>query len=108
MCALKQGVRELLSDLNIFDGLSFKTQVSEDIMNNNQKERSFTCAELLWPGSVNSPETSRYHLETYSNYEDYYNQDICDMMNHFPDLNARTIERRNGFISRIWRSREDC
>lgn len=46
---------------------------------------------------MNSPETSRYHLEIYSNYEDH-NQDICDMMNHF-DLNARTIERRNGFIT---------
>ena len=94
---LKQGVRELLSDLNIFDGLSFKTQVSEDIMNNNQKERSYLRGAFMAGGSVNSPETSRYHLEIYSNYEDH-NQDICDMMNHF-DLNARTIERRNGFIT---------
>ncbi|HRF51354.1 MAG TPA: DNA-binding protein WhiA, partial [Trichococcus flocculiformis] len=89
---LKQGVRELLSDLNIFDGLSFKTQVSEDIMNNNQKERSYLRGAFMAGGSV-----SRYHLEIYSNYEDH-NQDICDMMNHF-DLNARTIERRNGFIT---------
>ena len=38
-------------------------------------------------GSVNNPETSRYHLEIYSVYEDH-NQMIADMINHY-DLNAR-------------------
>lgn len=50
-------------------------------------------------GSVNNPETSSYHLEIYSNYEDH-NEDICQMMNAF-DMNARTIERRNGYIAYI-------
>lgn len=48
-------------------------------------------------GSVNNPETSRYHLEIYSIYEEH-NQDICDMLNYY-DLNARTLERRNGYIA---------
>lgn len=48
-------------------------------------------------GSVNNPETSRYHLEIYSIYEEH-NQDICDMLNYY-GLNARALERRNGFIS---------
>ena len=30
-------------------------------------------------GSVNNPETSRYHLEIFSIYEQH-NQDICDML----------------------------
>ena len=66
-------------------------------MTNDQKERSYLRGAFLAGGSVNSPETSRYHLEIYSNYEDH-NKDICEMMNHF-DLNARTIDRRNGFIT---------
>ncbi|MGP6140464.1 MULTISPECIES: DNA-binding protein WhiA [unclassified Jeotgalibaca] len=94
---LKQNVQELLKDLDIFDGLSFTTKVSEEIINNEQKERSYLRGAFLAGGSVNSPETSRYHLEIYSNYEDH-NKDICEMMNHF-DLNARTIDRRNGFIT---------
>ena len=94
---LKQGVRELLDELEIFDGLSFKTHVSEEIMMNEQKQRSYLRGAFLAGGSVNSPETSRYHLEIYSNYEDH-NQDICQIMNQF-DFNARTIERRNGYIT---------
>ena len=94
---LKRNVQELLKDLNIFDGLSFTTTVSEEIMKNDQKERSYLRGAFLAGGSVNSPETSRYHLEIYSNYEDH-NKDICEMMNRF-DLNARTIDRRNGFIT---------
>ncbi len=94
---VKQNVQEVLKDLGIFDGLSFETNVSEEIMTNDQKERSYLRGAFLARGSVNSPETSRYHLEIYSNYEDH-NKDICEMMNHF-DLNARTIDRRNGFIT---------
>ena len=94
---LKHGVRELLDELEIFDGLSFKTHVSEEIMMNEQKQRSYLRGAFLAGGSVNSPETSRYHLEIYSNYEDH-NQDICQIMNQF-DFNARTIERRNGYIT---------
>ncbi|HJB22706.1 MAG TPA: DNA-binding protein WhiA [Candidatus Jeotgalibaca pullicola] len=94
---LKYGVREILDELDIFDGLSFKTHISDEIMNNEQKQRSYLRGAFLAGGSVNSPETSRYHLEIYSNYEDH-NQDICEIMNQF-DLNARTIDRRNGYIT---------
>ena len=47
-------------------------------------------------GSVNNPETSRYHLEIFSIYEEH-NNDICKMLNYY-DLNARTLGRRNGYI----------
>ncbi len=94
---LKQQVKEILEDLDIFDGLSFTTHVSQEILENEQKQRSYLRGAFLAGGSVNSPETSRYHLEIYSNYEDHNNH-ICDMMNQF-GFNARTIDRRNGFIT---------
>lgn len=94
---LKQGVKELLLDLDIFDGLTLKTEISPEIMTNEQKQRSYLRGAFLAGGSVNSPDTSRYHLEIYSNYEDH-NQDICTMMNNF-GLNARTIDRRSGHIT---------
>lgn len=94
---LKYGTKEILEDLEIMNGLLFSSHVSEVIMNNKQKMRSYLRGAFLAGGSVNNPETSRYHLEIYSNYEEH-NDDICQMMNAF-QLNARKIERRNGYMT---------
>ena len=75
----------------------FHSHVSDEIMGNAQKMRSYLRGAFMASGSVNNPETSRYHLEIYSIYEEH-NQDICDMLNYY-GLNARALERRNGFIS---------
>lgn len=96
---LKSGTQDVLSDLDIMDGLFFHSHVSDQIKTNEQKMRSYLRGAFLAGGSVNNPEKSSYHLEIYSNYEDH-NQDICDMMNHF-GMNARIIERRNGYITYI-------
>ncbi len=94
---LKQDTKDILADLDIMDGVMFTSHVSDSIMGNSQKMRSYLRGAFMAGGSVNNPETSRYHLEIYSIYEEH-NQDICDMFNYF-DLNARTLERRNGYIA---------
>ncbi|WP_071130258.1 DNA-binding protein WhiA [Enterococcus timonensis] len=94
---LKQDTRRILLDLDIMDGMMFQAHVSDEIMGNAQKMRSYLRGAFMAAGSVNNPETSRYHLEIYSLY-DAHNNDICEMLNYF-DLNARTLERRNGYIS---------
>lgn len=94
---LKQETKCVLLDLDIMDGLMFHSHVSDEIMGNAQKMRSYLRGAFMASGSVNNPETSRYHLEIYSIYEEH-NQDICDMLNYY-GLNARALERRNGFIS---------
>ena len=94
---LKQETKRVLLDLDIMDGLMFHSHVSDEIMGNAQKMRSYLRGAFMASGSVNNPETSRYHLEIYSIYEEH-NQDICDMLNYYV-LNARALERRNGFIS---------
>lgn len=94
---LKQGTKEVLADLSIMDGMLYQGHVSKEISENDQKIRSYLRGAFLAGGSVNNPETSRYHLEIYSNYEEH-NEDICWMMNQF-GLNARTISRRNGYIT---------
>ena len=76
----RQNVRDILEDLGIFDGLMINHHIAPDIMNNEQKERSYLRGAFLAAGSVNNPENSRYHLEIYSNYEEH-NEDICKMMN---------------------------
>ncbi|MBP2099220.1 DNA-binding protein WhiA [Enterococcus rivorum] len=94
---LKQGTKNVLADLDIMDGMMFNTHVSDEIMGNAQKMRSYLRGAFMASGSVNNPETSRYHLEIFSIYEEH-NDDICRMLNYY-DLNARTLERRNGYIS---------
>ncbi|AYW48499.1 DNA-binding protein WhiA [Tetragenococcus osmophilus] len=94
---LKQDTKRVLDELNIMDRTSFNTQVDSEIMGNKQKMRSYLRGAFMATGSINNPETSRYHLEIYSVYESH-NQDVCKMLNYY-DLNARTLERRNGYIS---------
>lgn len=94
---LKQETERVLTELDIMDDMMFHSHVSNEIMGNAQKMRSYLRGAFMASGSVNNPETSRYHLEIYSIYEEH-NQDICDMLNYY-DLNARTLERRNGYIA---------
>ncbi|AKP68231.1 DNA-binding protein WhiA [Companilactobacillus ginsenosidimutans] len=96
---LKRNTNEVLQDLGILDetGLSINTDVTPDILNEDQRMRSYLRGAFLATGSVNNPETSRYHLEIYSLYESH-NADIAEMMNHF-GLNAKTTKRRNGYIT---------
>lgn len=94
---LKQETREVLDDLGILEGMMVHSHVSDEIMGNSQKMRSYLRGAFMASGSVNNPETSRYHLEIYSTYE-IHNQDVCDMLNYY-GLNGRTLERRNGYIA---------
>lgn len=95
---LTTGVNAVLEDLDILDGrdMSIRTAVSRKVLDEPQRERSYLRGAFLAGGSVNSPETSRYHLEIYSLYKDH-NDDVLKMMNDF-GLNARTVERRSGWI----------
>lgn len=95
---LKNDTDKILKDLGILssNGFQIKTDVSEDILTEDQRMRSYLRGAFLASGSVNNPETSRYHLEIYSLYESH-NDGLLKMMNHF-NLNARTTRRRNGYI----------
>ncbi|WP_338216377.1 DNA-binding protein WhiA [Companilactobacillus muriivasis] len=95
---LKHDTNKVLTDLDILDesGLSINTDVPEEVLTEDQRMRSYLRGAFLATGSVNNPETSRYHLEIYSLYETH-NEGIAQMMNYF-HLNARTTRRRNGYI----------
>lgn len=95
---LHQHVQAILADLRIVqkDSFQIRTDISEDIWSSQQRARSYLRGAFLAGGSVNNPETSRYHLEIYTLYEDQ-NQGLVKLMNQF-QLNARATQRRNGFI----------
>jgi len=94
---LKHGTEEILEDLSIKSSGLFNMRVPENIREDEEKMRAYLRGAFLAGGSINDPKTSRYHLEIYSIYEEH-NDDICQMMNAF-GLNARTIERRKGYIT---------
>ncbi|GEP20002.1 DNA-binding protein WhiA [Pediococcus argentinicus] len=95
---LKTGVKELLEDLAILkkDSFEINETVPEGMLTSESEIRSYLRGAFLAGGSVNNPETSRYHLEIYSLYE-AHNQMIADWINRY-EFNARTTDRRSGFI----------
>jgi DNA-binding protein WhiA len=95
---LVENGKNVLEDLNILEeGLSFNHGISKRLTKNKCCKRSYLRGAFLAGGSVNNPETSSYHLEIFSLYEEH-NQSLCDLMNTF-QLNAKPLERKKGFIT---------
>lgn len=94
---LRHDSERVLNDLDILNGLQIEPTVPLQFLDNDLKVRSYLRGAFLATGSVNNPETGRYHLEIYSLYEEH-NDTICEMMNRYR-LNARKTERRSGYIT---------
>ncbi|MCE7793111.1 DNA-binding protein WhiA [Salipaludibacillus sp. CUR1] len=94
---ISKEARKILESLHIVDeSFAFTRQISEKLINKDCCKRAYLRGAFLAGGSVNHPETSSYHLEIFSLYEDH-NRSLCDLMNHF-HLSAKMIERKKGFI----------
>lgn len=87
----------ILDDLGIFDNYQIVERVPIELLKDDSQVRSYLRGAFLAGGSVNNPETSRYHLEIYSLYEEH-NDMISEMMNKY-ELNSRTTNRRSGYIT---------
>lgn len=91
---LAKDAENVLRELDILDAMVNGVNLPNAIKENEQKVRSYLRGAFLARGSVNSPETSSYHLEIHSNNK-VLNQDNFDLMEVF-DLNPRVHERKNG------------
>lgn len=96
---VNESASELLDDLKIFDGVQLVDRVPVELLTKDSQIRSYLRGAFLAGGSVNNPETSRYHLEIYSLYENH-NDMIAEMMQKY-NLPARTTKRRSGYITYI-------
>ncbi|WP_100401737.1 DNA-binding protein WhiA [Bacillus sp. FJAT-42315] len=95
---LKEHAREILEDLSIIEtGFSFVHNISAKLIENQCCKRAYLRGSFLAGGSVNNPETSSYHLEIFSLYQEH-NDALSELMNTF-DLNSKTLERKKGFIT---------
>lgn len=89
--------QKLLSSLGIMEaGFQFVREISDEIIGSSCCKRAYLRGAFLAGGSVNHPETSSYHLEIFSLYEEH-NSSLCELINSY-DLNAKVLERKKGFI----------
>ncbi|MFD2208343.1 DNA-binding protein WhiA [Virgibacillus halophilus] len=94
---LKEEVQEMLQDLEIFQGpYQFSRSIPKVYVEKDCCLRAYLRGAFLAGGSINNPETSSYHLEIFNIYEEH-NHALCEALNRF-NLNARELERKNGFI----------
>lgn len=98
ICRIREGAKTMLEDLKITgEGIGFDEGVSEDIVKDDCCRRSYLRGAFLAGGSVNNPETSSYHLEIFSLYQEH-SEALVELMNAY-GLNAKSIERKKGFIA---------
>lgn len=98
ICRVREGAKELLEELYILSGnFLFNHTIAKDLINTHESKKAYLRGAFLAGGSVNNPETSSYHLEIYSLYKEH-GEALMSLMNHF-ELNAKTIERKKGFIT---------
>ncbi|MBO6046688.1 MAG: DNA-binding protein WhiA [Erysipelotrichaceae bacterium] len=88
--------QQILSDLDLMDGLTFLSIPTGKIVNTSDTRRAYLAGIFLGCGSVNDPSTSNYHLEMSVNDEDHAIF-ISSLMNSF-ELRAKVIKRRNKYV----------
>lgn len=94
---ITKDARMILEELKIVDeSFTFTREISPDLVEKDCCKRAYLRGAFLAGGSVNHPETSSYHLEIFSLYEEH-NRSLCELMNTFY-LNAKVLERKKGFI----------
>lgn len=92
-----QQAKQMLESLGILgEGFTFIHTISDKYTGKKKCKRAYLRGAFLAGGSVNNPETSSYHLEIFSLYEEHSHA-LCELMNSF-GLNAKTLERKKGFI----------
>ncbi|MBS4178417.1 DNA-binding protein WhiA [Lederbergia citrea] len=95
---LKKDAEKILRKLKILgEGFIFIHDIEKGLIKKKCCKRSYLRGAFLAGGSVNNPETSSYHLEVFSLYKEH-NDSLCELMNDF-ELNSKTLERKNGFIT---------
>ncbi|MBU0279321.1 DNA-binding protein WhiA [Gemella sp. zg-1178] len=97
ICRLDEKVKEILTELYILsDNYTLRTDIAKELTDTDEKKRSYLRGAFLAGGSINNPRTSRYHLEIFSQYAEH-NKELMELLNSY-DLNARSLERKKGFI----------
>lgn len=97
---ISEKVDILIGDLSLINQQSILFQdVDLNIINNECCKKAYLRGAFMASGSINSPETSAYHLEIQS-YSEVQAKVIESLCNEF-SLKARVTKNRRGFITYI-------
>lgn len=94
---IKKGVEILLDTLAIeYEQDGFEPANLQESLSKKCCRRAYLRGAFIARGSINNPETSSYHLEIF-NLDQDHNHELCHVFNMY-ELNARELQRRNGYI----------
>lgn len=94
---LKSKAKEVLVSLDIMTPtFHMNRTIAPQLITKICCKRSYLRGAFLAGGSVNNPESSSYHLEIFTNYEEH-GQSLVQLCQHF-SLNPKIIERKNGYV----------
>ncbi len=95
---ISEKVDYLLTDLSLInESAIFFQDVDARIIEEECDKRAYLRGAFLATGSINSPETSAYHMEIQA-FSEVQAEVIKDLANHF-DLNARVTKNKRGYIA---------
>ncbi|ARD47634.1 DNA-binding protein WhiA [Sporosarcina sp. P33] len=98
ICRIREGAKNLLEELSIMThDFQMINKIDTQLIEKDCCARAYLRGAFLAGGSVNNPETSSYHLEIFSSYQEH-SQSLVELMNRY-HLNAKSIERKKGFIA---------
>lgn len=89
-------IRSILEDLEIYSKRGLKEKPLLKIVSKDSCARAYLAGAFLAQGSVNSPKTSRYHLEIQAANPSHA-QFLVQLMSRF-SIPAKIVERRNHSI----------
>lgn len=94
---LRTKADEILRDLRILgEGLEQIRGIHSFLLKKECCRRAYLRGAFLAGGSVNNPDSSSYHLEIVSTYQDH-GEALCDLLNRY-NLHAKWIERKKGYV----------
>ncbi len=93
----------IMKDLDLFFEGRFKVHPEREFLKHNDHVRSYFAGVFIASGSVNSPESSNYHLEMTVDNEEYAKYLVKLAKTTF-QLEFKTIKRRNDYVIYIKKS----
>mgnify|MGYP002511426393 CR=1 FL=1 len=88
ICRIREGAKDLLETLSIMTyDFQMVNRIDPQLIEDDCCARAYLRGAFLAGGSVNNPETSSYHLEVFSSYQEH-SESLVELMNRFK-LNAK-------------------
>lgn len=93
---ISQDALKILEDLKLLENFNFTSKINKDIVDDEDKKRSYLSGVFVSIGSVNSPETSNYHLEIQST-DEVYLKNLLKLLKTL-HLNFKIAQRRKSTV----------